>query len=107
MEFTSIVGTLIVLVALLLLLLTLSNILFWPHVRHSSQQWPNQVSVLIPARNEETNLAACLEAVLRQGETVGEILLYNDHSTDATGEIIKAFAQRAPQIRAIAPQPLP
>src|SRR5262245_32654441 len=104
MELVSIVEILIALVALLLLLLTLSNVLFWPRLRHTSQQWPSQVSVLIPARNEEANLAACLEAVLRQGETVGEILLYNDHSTDATGEIIGAFAQRATQLRAVAPQ---
>lgn len=99
--------TLLVLVALWLLLVALSNALFWPRVRRAQQTWPGQVSVLIPARNEEANLPACLAAVLQQGETVGEILLYNDHSSDATGAIISDFAQRDVRIRAVESQPLP
>jgi chlorobactene glucosyltransferase len=98
---------LIALVALSLLGVTLSNVLGWPRVRRTQQRWPGQVSVLIPARNEEVNLPACLEAILRQGETVGEILIYNDHSTDATGALITDFAQHNARIRAVEPQPLP
>lgn len=98
---------LLVFAALWLLLVALSNALFWPRVRQTRQSWPAQVSVLIPARNEEANLPACLAAVLAQGETVGEILLYNDHSSDATGAIINAFARRDARLRAVEAQPLP
>jgi chlorobactene glucosyltransferase len=98
---------LIVLVALWLLVVALSNVLFWPRVRQAQQTRPAHVSVLIPARNEEANLLACLTTVLQQGETVGEILLYNDHSSDATGAIIGDFAQRDARIRAVESQPLP
>ena len=98
---------LLALVALWLLLTALSNALFWPRVRQAQPIRPAHVSVLIPARNEEANLPACLTAVLQQGETVGEILLYNDHSSDATEAVISDFAQRDARIRAVEPQPLP
>jgi glycosyltransferase involved in cell wall biosynthesis len=62
---------------------------------------------LIPARNEEANLADCLESVLRQGATVRETLVYDDHSTDATPRILADYATRDARVRAIAPRPLP
>jgi glycosyltransferase involved in cell wall biosynthesis len=89
-----------------LLLITLSNVLCWPRLRATRGIWPGQVSVLIPARNEEANLGACLAAVLEQGETVGEVLVYNDHSTDGTAGIIEQFAARDARVRMVAAQPL-
>jgi glycosyltransferase involved in cell wall biosynthesis len=90
-----------------LLFITLTNVLWWPRVRLASAAGPGLVSVLIPARNEEANLGACLAAVLQQGVTVGEILLYNDHSTDNTAQVIQQVAARDGRVRALAPQPLP
>lgn len=65
------------------------------------------VSILIPARDEEFNIAACLEASLRQGEIVGEILVYDDHSTDDTARIVSEFARRDRRVRLVRPVPLP
>jgi chlorobactene glucosyltransferase len=93
-------------VALFVLGITLANVIFWPRVRSRGSAGGGQVSVLIPARNEELNLPACLDSVLSQGAVVGEILIYDDHSTDRTGEVIAAYRQRDARVRAVACHPL-
>jgi len=58
----------------------------------SPQVMPPQVSVIIPARNEEANLGTCLESLTQQGRFSFEIIVVDDHSTDRTKEIAKSFA---------------
>jgi glycosyltransferase involved in cell wall biosynthesis len=57
-----------------------------------------QVSVVIPARNEEASLAACLESLISQDAAQTgvsfEIIVVDDHSTDRTREIAESFAAR-------------
>jgi len=49
-------------------------------------------SVVIPARNEEENLPACLESVKRQaGGFFIEIIVVDNGSTDKTGQIARDF----------------
>jgi len=91
----------------LILAVALWNAVAWPKFTAAARVRPGLVSVLIPARNEEANLAACLESVLRQDATVGEALVYDDHSTDATPRIITAYAARDARVRAVDPRPLP
>jgi glycosyltransferase involved in cell wall biosynthesis len=91
----------------IMLAVTLWNALAWPKFTVVAPIRPGLVSVLIPARDEEANLAACLESVLRQGATVGEALVYDDHSTDATPRILAAYAARDARVRAVDPRPLP
>lgn len=93
-------------VTLFLLAIALANVLFWPKPRQAQQAYAGEISILIPARNEEANLPACLETVLRQGEAVREVLIYNDHSTDGTGEIIRRFAELDKRVRSVAVLPL-
>jgi hypothetical protein len=62
-----------------------------------------QVSVIVPARNEEGNLATCLESLVTQTGVDFEIIVVNDHSTDRTPEIAASF----PKIRVIDAGPLP
>ena len=64
------------------------------------------LSVLIPARNEEQNLPRCLAAVLSQ-PGVEEVLVYDDHSTDATPALVGRFAEQDSRVRLIPPIPLP
>jgi glycosyltransferase involved in cell wall biosynthesis len=57
-----------------------------------------ELSVIVPARNEEDCLGACLESLVVQSEEVfqlgrhWELIVVDDHSTDRTAEIGKSFA---------------
>jgi cellulose synthase/poly-beta-1,6-N-acetylglucosamine synthase-like glycosyltransferase len=50
-----------------------------------------EVSVIIPARNEAASLGACLESIIAQQGIGFEIIVIDDQSTDATGEIARSF----------------
>jgi glycosyltransferase involved in cell wall biosynthesis len=50
--------------------------------------------VIVPARNEEACLAACLQSILAQTGVAFEIIVVDDHSTDRTREIAQSFANR-------------
>lgn len=49
------------------------------------------VTVIIPARNEETTLERCLRSLVRQKGTAFEIIVVDDGSTDRTREIAESF----------------
>jgi glycosyltransferase involved in cell wall biosynthesis len=51
------------------------------------------VSVIVPARNEEACLGACLESLRAQSEIDSEIIVVDDGSTDRTANIAKSFSQ--------------
>jgi glycosyltransferase involved in cell wall biosynthesis len=94
--------------ALALLCVTLWNAFAWPEVNRAER--PTRaacVSILIPARDEEENLAACLDAALAQGAVVREILVYDDHSTDTTPQILREYALRDVRVRAVPIKELP
>lgn len=59
------------------------------------------VSILVAARNEENNLADCLESLVRVNYPTSqyEILVGNDNSDDKTGQIAEAYSVRHPQIK--------
>ena len=66
-----------------------------------------KLSVLIPTRDEEKNIANILSDLVEANENISEILVYNDHSIDKTAEIIADFARRDSRVKLILPQPLP
>jgi glycosyltransferase involved in cell wall biosynthesis len=67
-----------------------------------------QISVIIPARNEEASLGTCLDSLISQAGVAFEIIVVDDHSTDGTGGIAASFASRAPnRLRVIGAGPLP
>ena len=59
------------------------------------------VSILLPARDAGTELAACLDSVRRQRETSFECVVLDDGSSDATVEIATAAASKDPRIAVI------
>ncbi|MBI2665510.1 glycosyltransferase [Candidatus Woesearchaeota archaeon] len=65
------------------------------------------VSILIPARNEEKNIASCLTSVLSQNYSDYEVIVCDDHSQDRTAEIIKSFQNSYPKLTLISGKPLP
>jgi cellulose synthase/poly-beta-1,6-N-acetylglucosamine synthase-like glycosyltransferase len=61
-----------------------------------------EVSVIVPARNEEANLANCLRSLVGQTGISADVIVVDDHSTDRTREIAASFP-----IRVIEAGPLP
>jgi cellulose synthase/poly-beta-1,6-N-acetylglucosamine synthase-like glycosyltransferase len=53
-----------------------------------------KISVIIPARNEENNIAACLDSLTEQDypKDLLEIIVTDDHSTDKTAGIVSRYA---------------
>jgi glycosyltransferase involved in cell wall biosynthesis len=49
------------------------------------------VSVIVPARNEEAGLGACLRSLLTQNAVDLEVIVVDDHSTDHTREIASSM----------------
>jgi glycosyltransferase involved in cell wall biosynthesis len=62
-----------------------------------------EVSIIVPARNEEANLGNCLESLTTQTGVAFEIIVVDDASTDRTREIAQSFAE----VRVISPETLP
>lgn len=65
------------------------------------------VSILIPARNEEENIAACVEAALASKDAAIEVVVLDDHSDDRTAPIVEALARADPRVRLERAPPLP
>ncbi|MEN8250076.1 MAG: glycosyltransferase [Bacteroidota bacterium] len=91
-------------ISFIVLLVDLALIILWlfnyKEIKNKQSETPF-VSILIAARDEENNLADCLEAILKVNypEDKLEILLGNDRSEDKTGDIAEAYAVRHPQIK--------
>jgi glycosyltransferase involved in cell wall biosynthesis len=71
-----------------------------------SSQSSNQVTAIVPARNEEAVIAACVESLAGQTE-VGEILVINDQSTDQTAGVVRKEMEGIPKLRLLEVQELP
>jgi glycosyltransferase involved in cell wall biosynthesis len=59
------------------------------------------VSVVTPFHNSDAYLAECIESVLAQSHQCFEYILVDNCSTDRSGEIAEAYAQRDSRIRLI------
>ena len=66
-----------------------------------------KVSVCIPARNEETNIRRCVEAVLRQDYPNLEVIVLDDRSTDSTLTLLNDIAARDSRLIPISGSDLP
>lgn len=65
------------------------------------------VSVLIPARNEESAIADAVESVLIDPNPNLEVLVLDDHSTDRTAAVVSGMAARDSRVRLHQAPPLP
>ncbi len=68
--------------------------------------WP-RLSVLVAAKDEESNIEACLGGLLAQDYPGLEVIAVNDRSSDRTGEIIDAVAGRDARVTALHVRELP
>lgn len=67
---------------------------------------PNVVTAIVPARNEEAVIAACIESLARQRE-IAQILVVNDQSSDATADVVRDCMKEIPHLRLIETSNLP
>jgi len=59
---------------------------------------PRSITAIVPARDEEAVIAACIESLALQSE-IAEILVVNDQSTDKTAEIVRSLMAKIPHLR--------
>ncbi len=59
------------------------------NIQHSTR-----LSVIIPARNEEQNIKACLDSICNQSypKEHFEVIVVDDHSTDSTADLVDGYA---------------
>lgn len=60
-----------------------------------------KVSIIIPARNEEKHIKACIESLLSQDYSNFELILVNDRSTDKTLSIINQMRIKDDRVKVI------
>ncbi len=81
--------------------------------RHHLQNVPQasdntpKLTILIPARNEESRLPACLDSLIANPDPELEILVLDDHSSDATASVVNDFAARDCRVQLLRGAPLP
>src|SRR6266581_2053036 len=64
------------------------------------------VSAIIPARNEEAIIAACIESLVRQQE-ISEIVVVDDQSTDGTAGVVRSLMSKYARLRLLQADRLP
>ncbi len=67
---------------------------------------PARVTAIVPARNEEAVIAACVESLAGQLE-ITEIVVVNDESSDRTGEFVRGLAEKISRLRLVEVQEVP
>lgn len=87
-------------------LILLTNLATYPRLRADitystqpgSQEWQRDpsLSILIPARNEEHCIEACVRSLLAQDYEPLEVLVLDDQSTDATTSIVQRLINELP-----------
>ena len=96
--------------ALLPLTLVVINALAWTRGRATAaaeRAAPGGVSVLIPARDEVDNIERCVRAAVRARGPIVGIIVYDDGSTDGTGDVLDRLCAELPQLQVITGGSLP
>lgn len=64
------------------------------------------ISAVVPARNEEAAIAACVESLAKQPQ-IKQVLVVDDRSTDRTAEIVRALQGKIPHLELLDAGELP
>ncbi len=71
------------------------------------RELPKSVLVIVPARNEETNIGQCVRSILNQDYPSLSVRVVDDHSTDRTGAIVGKLAEYDRRLTVVNPPALP
>ncbi|WP_119459402.1 glycosyltransferase family 2 protein [Rhodospirillaceae bacterium SYSU D60014] len=97
---------LVLLLAAIPVLITMINLPFYRRLPLSAST-RRAVSVLIPARDEETNIGETLTTVLTSKDVEIEVIVLDDHSSDRTAAVAQSVARRDDRLRVERAPPLP
>ena len=95
-----VIAAALLIIWLLLLFQTVANLLSIPRLR--ADQTPREqpfVSIVVPARNEARSIEHAVRAFLAQDYNNFEVIVVNDRSSDATGEILRSLSD--PRLKVI------
>ena len=65
-----------------------------------------EITAIVPARNEELNIASCVRSLAEQAE-IGELIVVNDQSTDGTAAALAELGETILQLRVVEAGELP
>lgn len=95
----------LIILLIIILILYCSLLIFyrinWNKIKFNEKKFSTKkntttISVIIAARNEEQYIGKCIKSILEQDydNSLFEILVIDDHSTDQTVSILKSFLQK-------------
>ncbi|QDT39296.1 glycosyltransferase [Stratiformator vulcanicus] len=99
--------TALVLAAIPALMTAINLCVFHPPKNPDAGARPAGISLLIPARNEERSIEACVETALKSEGVDLEVVVLDDHSEDATANIVGRLAERDDRVRLVSAPTLP
>ncbi|MEL6342615.1 MAG: glycosyltransferase family 2 protein [Myxococcota bacterium] len=86
--------------------LTMLNLFTWARGRPGAR-FNGDVSVLIPARNEEQTIEQCVRSALASTHPLLEVVVFDDASDDATPDILARIAEEDERLRIVKGTGLP
>jgi len=99
---------LVILFILALLIIAVANMCTLRNLNNykNAAKYP-RISALVPARNEEDSIGACVRSLLAQDYPDFQVIVLDDNSTDRTPEILGSLAQENTGLKIIKGNPLP
>lgn len=107
MTLLTLLGGFISLALLIMGLTAVSNLIFFPRLKHNQPSQQPKLSILIPARNEAAVIGRTVRALLAQSYPNFELLILDDQSTDGTGAVAAQAAAGDVRVHIMPGTPLP
>lgn len=109
LDFNNIYFISLLLIHLVLLSVIIYNYFTEIRLEHKNYKYKNEpfLSVLIPARNEDKNISACLTSLITSAYKNFEMIVLDDASTDQTYNIVSELKIKYSKVDLITGKPLP
>ena len=89
----------IFIIILIIFFNVLINFFNWNSPKEISSKSDLDLTVLIPARNEESNIKNCLDSIGPEIDLIKEIIVLDDNSNDSTYNIVKNISDKNQKIK--------